>query len=136
MTRDRNDFNFATIYSENAFSGYDRVSDDRLLTMGASTRFISQVSGEERARFGVAQRFRFANSLVTLPSDLNVSKERLSDLLLGASVNMMTSFTVDSTLQYNPSTKESLQTESGRALFPIELPTFKRRLQFSKRRQQ
>ena len=114
----RNDFNFATIYSENAFSGYDRVSDDRLLTMGASTRFISQVSGEERARFGVAQRFRFANSLVTLPSDLNVSKERLSDLLLGASVNMMTSFTVDSTLQYNPSTKESLQTKVGGRYFP------------------
>ncbi len=114
----RNDFNFATIYSENAFSGYDRVSDDRLLTMGASTRLISPVTGEERARFGMAQRFRFANSVVTLPSDLNVSKERLSDLLLGASVNMVTSFSVDSTVQYNPSTKESLQTKIGGRFYP------------------
>ena len=114
----RNDFNFATVYTENAFSGYDRVSDDRLLTMGASTRLISQSSGEERARFGIAQRFRFADPLVTLPSDVNVSKERLSDTLLGASVNMATSFTVDSTLQYNPSTKESMQTKVGGRFYP------------------
>ena len=114
----RNDFNFATVYTENAFSGYDRVSDDRLLTVGASTRLISQVSGEERARFGMAQRFRFANSLVNLPSDVSVSRERLSDMLLGASVNMATSFTVDSTLQYNPSTKESMQTKIGGRFYP------------------
>jgi LPS-assembly protein len=31
----QNDFNFATIYTENAFGGNDRIADNNLLTLGA-----------------------------------------------------------------------------------------------------
>jgi LPS-assembly protein len=35
-----NDFNFATIYTENAFVGHDKISDNNLLTLGVTTRFL------------------------------------------------------------------------------------------------
>ncbi|HUD34968.1 MAG TPA: LPS assembly protein LptD [Variovorax sp.] len=101
-----NDFNFATVYTENAFSGNDRISDSNLLTLGVSTRLIDPDSGVEAARFGVAQRLRFADQNVTLPGGLPVT-DRLSDVLLGAQVNWTPRLSVDTTVQYNPDTQRS-----------------------------
>jgi LPS-assembly protein len=63
----QNDFNFATIYTENAFSGNDRIADNNLLTLGVTTRLLDPDTGAEAAKFGVAQRLRFKDQLVTLP---------------------------------------------------------------------
>ena len=95
-----NDFNFATIYSENAFGGHDRISDSRLLTLGLSSRWIDPDSGAQLARVGAAQRIRFKDQNVTLPGAAPVV-DRVSDLLLGASVNWNPQWSLDSTLQYN-----------------------------------
>ena len=46
----RNDFNFATIYTENAFGGNDRISDNNLLTLGVTTRLLDPDTGAEAAR--------------------------------------------------------------------------------------
>ena len=54
-----NDFNFATIFTENAFSGQYRISDSRTLTVGATSRLINPETGGEGAKFALAQRFRF-----------------------------------------------------------------------------
>ena len=107
-----NDFNFATIYTENAFGGNDRISDNNLLTLGASTRLLDPDTGAEAARFGVAQRLRFKDQLVTLPGGTPVS-ERLSDILFGASVNWTPQWSVDSTVQYNPKTGRSIRSTVG-----------------------
>jgi len=106
------DFNFATIYTENAFGGNDRISDSNLLTLGATTRLLDPDTGAEAARFGVAQRFRFKDQLVTLPGGAPVS-ERLSDVLFGASVNWVPQWSTDLTLQYNPKTGESIRSTIG-----------------------
>jgi LPS-assembly protein len=107
-----NDFNFATIYTENAFGGHDRISDNNLLTLGASTRLLDPDMGAEAARFGIAQRLRFKDQRVTLPGGAPVS-ERLSDLLLGASVNWTPAWSVESTVQYTPKTRRSIRSTIG-----------------------
>ncbi len=107
-----NDFNFATIYTENAFGGNDRISDNNLLTLGATTRLLDPDTGAEAARFGVAQRLRFEDQRVTLPGQPPVS-ERLSDLLFGASVNWVPQWSVDTTVQYNPKTRRSIRSTIG-----------------------
>ncbi|MEP6824042.1 MAG: LPS-assembly protein LptD [Ramlibacter sp.] len=107
-----NDFNFATIYTENAFVGNDRISDNNLLTVGATTRLLDADTGAEAAQFGVAQRFRFKDQLVTLPGGTPVS-ERLSDILFGASINWVPSWNVDTTVQYNPKTRRSIRSTIG-----------------------
>ena len=107
-----NDFNFATIYTENAFGGNDRISDNNLLTLGASTRLLDPDTGAEAARLGVAQRLRFKDQLVTLPGNAPVS-ERLSDILFGASINWTPQWSLESTVQYNPKTNRSIRSTIG-----------------------
>ena len=107
------DFNFATIYTDNAFVGNDRISDSNLLTLGVSTRLLEPDTGAQVARFGLAQRLRFRNQNVTLlPSDAPVV-DRISDVLLGAAVNWDPKWTLDSTVQFNPTTKQSVRATIG-----------------------
>lgn len=111
------DFNFASIYSENAFVGDDRISDSHLLTLGLTSRLLNQQSGAELARFGVAQRFRLKDQLVTLPGGSSVT-DRLSDLLLGASLHWDPKWTFESTVQYNGKTNESVRSTVSASYSP------------------
>ena len=111
------DFNFATIYTENAFGGNDRISDNNLLTLGATTRLLDPNTGAEAARFGVAQRLRFKDQRVTLPGGAPVS-ERLSDILFGVSVNWAPQWSTDATVQYNPKTGRSIRSIIGARYSP------------------
>ena len=112
-----NDFNFATIYTENAFGGNDRLADNNLLTLGVSTRLLDPGTGAEVARLGVAQRLRFSDQNVTLPGGAPVS-ERLSDVLFGAGIHWTPQWGFDSTVQYNPKTRESIRSTIGARYTP------------------
>ena len=100
------DFNFATIYTENAFVGNDRISDNNLLTLGLSTRLLDPKDGAEVARLGIAQRLRLEDQLITLPGGAPVV-ERFSDVLLGAGLSWNPRWSMDTTLQFNPKTERS-----------------------------
>jgi LPS-assembly protein len=97
----RNAFNFAGLFTENAYVGNDRISDANLLTLGLTSRLLDPDTGAEAFRFGVAQRLRFKDQQVTLPGEQPVT-DRLSDLLVGASVNVTPVWSLDGTAQYNP----------------------------------
>lgn len=107
-----NDFNFATVFTENAFVGNDRISDANLLTLGVTSRLLDPATGAEAVRVGIAQRLRFEDQRVTLPGGLPVT-DRISDLLVGASVNWVPQWSFDSTVQYNPKTKQSERASFG-----------------------
>lgn len=117
-----NDFNFATIYTENAFGGHDRLADNNLLTLGVTTRLLDPSTGAEAARFGIAQRLRFSDQNVTLPGAPALD-ERLSDLLLGAGVQWTPQWGLDSTVQFNPKTSQSIRTTVGARYSPSHYRT-------------
>ena len=100
------DFNFATVFTENAFVGNDRISDANLLTLGVTSRLLDPATGGEALRFGVAQRLRFDDQTVTLPGGLPTT-DRVSDLLVGTSVNWVPQWSFDGTVQFNPKTSQS-----------------------------
>lgn len=112
-----NDFNFATIYSENAFTGNDRISDNNLLTIGASSRLLDPDTGAEMLRLNYAQRLRLSDQRVTLPGGLP-DTSRFSDMLFGATVNWNPSWQFDGTVQYNPDTKRSQRSTLGARYTP------------------
>ena len=112
------DFNFASIYLENAFVGHDKISDNNLLTMGLTTRFLDSDSGNQYARFGVSQRLRFDTQQVTINTATSPAASGLSDVLLGAEVNLNERWTVDSTTQYNPLTEQSVRATVGARFNP------------------
>src|SRR6266571_1981148 len=64
------DFNYAQIFSENMFSGGDRINDARQLTAAVTSRMLLPSSGQEVLRGTFGQRYYFRDQRVTLtPSD-------------------------------------------------------------------
>lgn len=113
-----NDFNFATVFTENAFSGADRVSDSHTLTLGATSRLIDPLTGAEGARFGVAQRLRLTNQRVLLtPRDPPI-EGTFSDILAGASLYLTPKLAIDSMVQYNQERALSEKTSVGARFNP------------------
>jgi LPS-assembly protein len=108
-----NDFNFATIFTENAFVGHDKISDNNLLTLGLTTRLLDAQTGAQIARFGLAQRLRLEDQNVTLNSTIAPAVAGLSDVMLGASVNVNDRWALDSTVQYNEKTAQSVRSTIG-----------------------
>jgi LPS-assembly protein len=104
------DFNFDSIFTENAFSGVDRVSDANQLTAGVISRFINPDSGGELLRLGLVQRYLFREQRINLSADGlpdDAAGRHFSDLLLLASTNLVPSWTLDGTLQYRPDTSRT-----------------------------
>ena len=114
----RYDYNFASVFNENAFVGQDRIADNKLMTLGATSRFIDPASGVELARFGLAQRLRFKDQNVLLPTETEPVSERLSDVLAGAMMQVNPYWQLDSTVQYNPKASRSLRTTAGTRYVP------------------
>jgi LPS-assembly protein len=63
------DFNFAQIFSENRYSGFDRVNDANQLTAAVTTRFLNANTGVERFKAMIGQRYYFSSQRVTLPGE-------------------------------------------------------------------
>ena len=101
------DFNFDSIYTDNQFSGVDRVSDLHAVSVGATSRWVSAAQGEEILRLGAVQRFLFRDQLVT-PDGQPVT-QRFSDLLLAAAAHLDEKWWADSTLEFNPETNRSVR---------------------------
>jgi LPS-assembly protein len=106
------DFNFAALFTENPFSGKSRVADNNLLTLGLTSKLLNADTGAEMVRLGVAQRLRFAVQNVTLPGGV-VASNRLSDLLLGATVNWDPKWALDATQQISPTDFRSTRASLG-----------------------
>ena len=94
------DFNFDSIYSENAFSGIDRVSDSHQLTAGVTTRLLDPSTGVEAMRLGLVQRFLFNDQRIT--AEGTPFTRRFSDLLLLGSTSLVPNWTLESSVQYSP----------------------------------
>ena len=105
------DFNFESIFSENQFSGVDRVSDAHQLTAGVTTRFIDPDSGAETLRLGIVQRYLFRDQRVT--PDLQPSTQRFSDLLLLGSTTLVPHWNLDASVQYSPEEKRAQRSIVG-----------------------
>jgi len=113
-----NDFNLSTIFADNAFVGNDRISDSNLLTLGVTSRFLNPATGAEAARVGVAQRLLFRDQNVTLqPTDAPLAAG-FSDMLFSGAINWDPRWGFDGTVQFNPSTNQSVRSTLGARYHP------------------
>lgn len=108
------DFNFGSIYSENSYTGHDRIADNNLLTLGLTTRFFNPTDGGEVARLGMAQRVRFSDQRVGLGYDV-LGQKGWSDILFGGGFKWNTRWSFDSVVQYNRDIERAVRSSvSGR----------------------
>ena len=105
------DVNFDSIYTANAFSGVDRVSDSHLLTAGVTSRILDPRTGAEALRVGIAQRFFFRDQEITANS-LPVN-QRFSDVLVAGSTTLVPQWSADASAQYNSDTRRIERSLAG-----------------------
>lgn len=99
-------FGYAQLFEENRFVGEDRIADANNLTAAVTSRFIEQ-TGAERMRFTVGQRYYFSDQRVALYAPIEERNENRSDLLLMASGLLTPKLAVDTSVQYNQSTRRT-----------------------------
>jgi LPS-assembly protein len=97
------DFNMVSVFSDNAFSGVDRVSDAHQITAGVTSRWLNPVSGAETLRVGVAQRYLLRDQQVT-PDGVPLTR-RFSDLLLDVSAHVSSRWVLNTEVDYSPEIK-------------------------------
>lgn len=102
------DINFATIFSENQFSGSDRINNANQVTAGVSSRLIHPDTGVEIIRVGVAQRYYFSPQRVTLPgTTIGQNQSSRSDVLAALSGTVAPHWIADLGWQYNTDRSET-----------------------------
>jgi LPS-assembly protein len=111
------DVNFATIYAENQFSGWDRINNANQITVGVSSRLIASDTGAQLLRVGVAQRYYFEPQLVTLPGVAPRSGDT-SDLLAALVGSVAQHWTVNAGLQYSTDTSQLQKFDIGTRYLP------------------
>ncbi len=116
------DFNFVSLYSDNAFSGVDRVSDAHQVTAGFTTRLVDVQSGAEALRVGLVQRYLFRTQRITAQADGTPDgaplEQRFSDALLLGSTSVLPGWTLDGAVQYSPDIQRSVRSILGARYSP------------------
>ncbi|MFN7086615.1 MAG: LPS-assembly protein LptD, partial [Burkholderiales bacterium] len=108
------DVNLATIFSENQFSGYDRINDANQITLGVSSRLLNPDNGIERLRVGLAQRYYFRSQQVTLPGvPPRPEQSSTSDLLAAVSGTVAPHWTAEGGWQYNTDLSQTKKLNMG-----------------------
>lgn len=94
------DFNFAQIFSENRYSGGDRIGDANQLTGMLTSRLLDPQSGAEILRAAFGQRIYFTNQHVGLPGETLRTNSK-TDLLGSLSGLILPKTYIDTAAQYN-----------------------------------
>jgi LPS-assembly protein len=101
------DISFATMFTENQFSGHDRINDANQVTVGVSSRLIHSDTGVERLRLALAQRFYFQEQRVTLPGIApRPDHSASSDLLAALTGTIFPNWTAEVGVQYSSDRSE------------------------------
>jgi LPS-assembly protein len=124
------DFNFNSIFSDNAFSGVDRVSDAHQLTAGVTTRLIDAATGAEALRLGVVQRYLLRTQQVT-PEGVPYS-QRFSDIFLLGSTTLAGTAALEAALQYSPDLGRPVRTIVSARWNPGEFRTVSTTYRFTR----
>lgn len=106
------DLSLDQLFSENQYSGVDRVNDARQLTLALSSRLLQTNDGIERLQATVAQRFYFSDQRVYLPGQTPRGGDS-TDLLLQISGQLTDRWRLTSALQFNTDAGETVKANLG-----------------------
>lgn len=94
------DLNMTTLFSENQFTGDDRVNNANQLSLAITSRMIDNNTGVERFSATIGQRYYFSDQTVTLPGG-TVSDNNSSDIIAAMTARLSNEWKLDAFWQYN-----------------------------------
>ena len=98
------DLSFAGLFSENIYSGHDRISQANQLSMVLTTRYLNRNTGFEWFRASLGQRLYFEDQNVALNPGSNpegTTSASHSDWLASAGANLSNNVSLSATTQYS-----------------------------------
>ena len=106
------DLNLSTLFTENQFTGNDRVNNANQLSLAVTSRLIDARTGVQRLAATIGQRFYFTDQKVTLPG--GSTRDRNSSDIIGAvSARLLNNVSVDTGLQYNTDIDRTIRSNIG-----------------------
>lgn len=102
------DLNLSTIFSENQFSGGDRVNDANQVTLAVTSRMIDKKTGIERLTATIGQRYYLSPSKVVLPGGTPISGSQ-SDILTALTAQLTNGWYGDFAWEYNTSRSRTIK---------------------------
>ena len=100
------DFNFAQIFADNRYSGWDRINNANQLTAALSSRLIDPSSGSEIMRAMFGQVFYFSQNKVLLPAAIGNPEWATSNYLAAFSGQILPRLYVDTAMEYDPNNQQ------------------------------
>ena len=96
------DFSFARLFTENRFSGNDRINDANRVTMALTSRLIESDTGIERFRVAVGQQLHLKKRRVTLtlPQQTKINNP---DFIVALSGKITPTISTNTTMQFDQS---------------------------------
>lgn len=96
-----NDFSFSQLFSDNRFSGGDRVGDANRLSLAVTTRLLNARTGAQQLSASIGQILYFSPRRVTLPGNPVATRHR-SDYAGQATIALARRWNLTSDMTYNP----------------------------------
>ena len=118
------DFGYAQLFSENRYSGIDRVGDANQITAALTTRFIESATGVERMRATIGQRFYFDDRRVRLNPREELSDYGRTDILATFSGRLTQATSLELATQYDPEQRLTQRTNVRWRYQPGDLKVF------------
>ena len=103
------DLNMTTLFSENQFTGDDRVNNANQLSLAVTSRMIDNETGIERFSATIGQRYYFTDQKVTLPGE-SVTEDNNSDIIAAMTARLSNQWNLDAFWQYNTDSEGMLRT--------------------------
>ncbi len=94
------DLNMTTLFTENQFTGDDRVNNANQLSLALTSRMIDSATGIERFSTTVGQRYFFTDQKVTLPGG-SAARDNSSDIIAAMTARLSNKWKLDAFWQYN-----------------------------------
>ena len=106
------DLNMGTLFTENQFSGGDRVNNANQVSFALSSRMIDAATGQQRLAVSVGQRFYFEDQKVALTNEALRTGMR-SDIITSATARLTNKWNIDAAWQYNTYTSSTYRANIG-----------------------
>ena len=116
------DFNFSSIFSDNDFTGVDRVSDASQVNAGVTTRLLDSGQGTELLRLGVVQRFLLRTQRIT--ADAGPSARRASDMIVLGSTSVIPRWYAEGAIRYDADIQRAVRSVLSVRHTPGDFRTF------------
>jgi LPS-assembly protein len=106
------DLNYSQLFTENIYSGSDRISEANQLTAALTTRILDSETGAERLRASIGQRYYFTDQRVTLPGE-TPRTSNATDVLAALTAQLGRSWAIDLAAQYAAEPGEFVRGTAG-----------------------